>query len=167
MSQEPAAEKSAAQAAIELYARVLAEKVEAALAPWVSRMVERRVIAWSGRFPAEAAEAARRAGEEAAAAVGPQIRRLLEADIDEQWTTPLELVRSAVRYPTAVLARLGVPPGSRDHFDIGRFPEDLYGLAPASWADVDPDLVEPAIRWGAAKAFEYRRRHGEGAKGRR
>jgi hypothetical protein len=28
----------------------------------------------------------------------------------------------------------------------------VYGLSPATWTDVDPDLHEPGIVWGAWKA---------------
>jgi hypothetical protein len=65
-----------------------------------------------------------------------------------------------VRYPTAVLLQAGVPPLERDEFDERVFPDDLYGLTPASFADIDPALVEPAVTWGAAKAWEHLRRHG-------
>ena len=43
------------------------------------------------------------------------------------------------------------------------FPDDDYDLAPASLADVDPDLVELGVAWGAAKAMAHRRRHGGGS----
>jgi hypothetical protein len=59
-----------------------------------------------------------------------------------------------------LLAELGVPAVERDEFSVQRFPQDIYGLSPASLADVDPDLAEPGIVWGAAKAFEHKRRHG-------
>ena len=39
------------------------------------------------------------------------------------------------------------------------FPADVYGLSPASLADLSPDVVEAGIVWGAAKAFEHKRRH--------
>jgi hypothetical protein len=140
-------------------AAALADGIEAALPDWVVRCVDRVVVAWSGSSTEAIAAASRVLGERAGAEVGSQVRRLLAADIDEQWTTPLDLVRSAVRYPTALLAELGVPPVERDDFSIRRFPEDTYALAPASLADLDPHLAEAAIVWGAAKAFEHKRRH--------
>jgi hypothetical protein len=85
---------------------------------------------------------------------------LLTADIDDQATTPLAILRaSAVRYPTEVLHAAGVPPVVRDEFVEGVFPDDTYDLAPTSIADLDPDLGDLAIAWGAAKAFEHKRRH--------
>lgn len=142
------------------YAETLADSIEAALPGWVVRSVDRIMVAWSGTSSEEIAAASRVLGERAAADIGPELRRLLATDIDEQWTTPLDLVRSAVRYPTALLAELGVPAVERDEFSVQRFPQDIYGLSPASLADVDPDLAEPGIVWGAAKAFEHKRRHG-------
>jgi hypothetical protein len=99
------------------------------------------------------------AGRDAVAATGPRIRDLLEADIDEQHSTPLALLRQAVRYPTEVLRQAGIAPVGRDPFDRRSFPDDPYGLSPASLADVDPALVAPGISWGAAKAFVHKQRH--------
>lgn len=138
----------------------LADAVEAALPGWVERSVARIMAAWSGGAPgAGIADAAREAGRRAGAEVGAEVRALLAADIDEQWTTPLSLLRAAVRYPTAVLQDAGVPPVERDPFRERLEPGDLYDLSPASFADVDPSLAEPGILWGAAKALAHRRRH--------
>ena len=115
--------------------------------------------AWAGEVPPDVATAAAAAGEQARAEVGGEVRRLLLADIDEQRTTPLALLRSAVRYPTGVLREAGVPPVHRDRFASHSFPDDDYNLSPASWADVDPKLGDLGIAWGAAKAFEHKRRH--------
>ena len=87
------------------------------------------------------------------------MRALLAADIDDQHTTPLSLLRGAVRYPTAVLSAAGVPPVRRDEQQERLFPDDLYDLAPATFADVDPALAEVGMAWGAAKAFEHLQRH--------
>jgi hypothetical protein len=91
--------------------------------------------------------------------VGPQVRALVEADIDEQRTTPLSLLRGAVRYPTEVLRAAGAPPVDRDPIQARLLPDDVYDLSPATFADVDPALAEPGMLWGAAKALAHRRRH--------
>lgn len=118
------------------------------------------MMAWQGGPPdAATAEAAREAGRRAASEVGADVRDLLLADIDEQWTTPLSLLRGAVRYPTQVLQDAGVPPVERDPVQERLLPADLYDLSPASFADVDPALAEPGMVWGAAKALAHRRRH--------
>jgi hypothetical protein len=145
---------------VEPHATALADAVEVALPVWVERSVARIMAAWSGRAPdAGTVEAAREAGRRAGAEVGAEIRALLAADIDDQWTTPLSLLRAAVRYPTAVLQDAGVPPVERDQFRERLEPGDLYDLSPASFADVDPSLAEPGMVWGAAKALAHRRRH--------
>ena len=126
---------------------------------WVEESVERVMRAWSGSVPDEVSVQARAAGEQARDAVGGAIHELLAADLDHQRTTPLALLRSAVRYPTAVLRAAGVPPVERDDFATAAFPEDDYDLAPASFTDFAPALSELGIRWGAAKAFEHKRRH--------
>ena len=137
----------------------LAAAVEAALPAWVERGVATILDAWQGGPGPADLEAAREAGRQAVADVGPRLRALLAADIDEQRATPLTLLRGAVHYPTEVLRRAGVPPVERDAFAEEAFPSDHYGLTPATFADIDPSLVEPALRWGAAKAFLHKRRH--------
>jgi len=80
---------------------------------------------------------------------------LFAQDVDDQRVNPLAIVRGAVRYPTEVLRVAGVPPVVRDEFDERAFPDDLYALTPASFADVDPALHEPGLLWGAAKAHAH------------
>jgi hypothetical protein len=145
-------------ASIEEYAEALASGIEEGLPGWVSRGVERIMRAWTGEVPPEVADAAADAGRQARLQTGAAIRALLAADIDEQRTTPLTLLRQAVKYPTAVLRDAGVPPVDRDRFKREAFPDDVYDLSPASWSDIDPHLTELGINWGAAKAFEHRRR---------
>lgn len=107
----------------------------------------------------DAAEASVRAG----AQVSAELVELLQSDIDAQRRTPLQVVRGAVSYPTAVLEAAGVPAIERDRFAEERFPQDHYGLTPASLAALDPALAEMALIWGAAKAATHRRRHRSGA----
>ena len=134
---------------MEPYATALADAIERVLPDWVVRSVARYTD-----DPAVLARASD-AGVEARAEVGPAVRALLEADIDDQRSTPLALLRSAVRYPTAVLREAGVPEVARDEFAVRAFPDDVYDLAPASFADVDPSLQEPGLEWGAAKAHTH------------
>lgn len=138
-------------------AEELASAVEAALPGWVVRCVTRLAPGAGERAAAEAA------GQRAGVEVGAAVRALLLTDVDAQRTTPLALLRDAVRYPTAVLAEAGVPPVARDPFAVERFPDDVYDLTPASFADVEPGLGELGIRWGASKAWEHKQRHGAGS----
>lgn len=146
-------------AALARHADALAEAIREALPRWVDRCVADG-LARAGRQQDEAVEAAaREAGERCALEVGAAVAVLLATDVDEQANTPLALLRSAVRYPTEVLAAAGVPPVDRDDFARSAFPDDPYDLTPASFGDVDPSLVELGIAWGAAKAHVHRRRH--------
>jgi hypothetical protein len=140
------------------HATALADAIEAALPGWVERSVARR-MAEAGRSEPEVAAAAAVAGVQARREVGPRVRTLLDADIDEQRSTPLSLLREAARYPTEVLRSAGVEPVERDEMQAALFPDDVYDLTPATFADVDPALAEPGLAWGAAKAWNHRRRH--------
>ena len=134
----------------------LADAVIVALPGWVVRCVLARDP--DLRVEAEAA------GRQAAAEIGPELRALLAADVDDQRVNPLALVRRAVRYPTRVLAAAGVEPRvGRSRFDAEHFPDDPYGLVPMTWRDVDESLHEPGILGGALKARAHRDRHGGGA----
>lgn len=141
-------------------ATALADAIEAALPSWVQRSVEARVPLVAGDLRAAATDAGRRAADE----LGPELRALLATDVDQQRTTPLAVLRRAVRYPTAVLQAAGIAPVQRDEFTERTFPADLYDLTPATWSDVDPALQERGIVWGAAKAhvvLARRRREGK------
>jgi hypothetical protein len=139
--------------------RELAARVSEAVPAWVERTVE-------ALLPDDAPERdgvmerARAAGRRAEEDVAAKLGALLAADVDAQRTTPLAVVRAAVSYPTEVLRDAGVAPVSRDPFVSERFPDDPYGLTPASLQALAPELGELAIAWGAAKAMAHRRRHG-------
>lgn len=141
---------------VDQHGTALAEGIEVALPGWVERSVARRLPAPDPQVTAAAAAAGRRAQAE----VVPRIRDLLESDIDQQRTTPLAILRAAVTYPTEVLAAAGVAPVRRDEAQERLFPTDVYDLAPATFADVDPDLTGPGLAWGASKAWAHRTRHG-------
>lgn len=137
------------------YADELADGIEAHLADWTVRSVQgactRAGVRPDDQLHAEAVAAGERCRDE----VAPQVRALLQRDVDDQRTGPLSLLRRAVVHPTAVLAAAGVPPVERDEFDRRVMPEDRYGLAPATFADLDESLAEPGLRWGAAKAHVH------------
>jgi hypothetical protein len=141
------------------YAEALADAIDAVLPTWVVRSVETLMMAWSGNVPPDVALAAEEAGQRARLETGGAIRLLLATDIDEQRTTPLALLRSAVRYPTEVLAAAGVPGLERDDFAERAFPDDIYDLSPARFADLDPALTDVGLAWGASKAFAHKQRH--------
>jgi hypothetical protein len=157
---DPAPDGDAARLAD--YARALADGVETALPGWVARSVE-RVLSAQGRAVDERIRAqAAEAGDRARADIGPRVRRLLEADIDDQRTGPLAVIRGATPYATGVLHDAGARPVTRDAQAQRHFPDDLYDLTPASFADIDPALHEPGLVWGAAKAHVHLRRRARG-----
>lgn len=143
------------EAALAAHARALGDGIDAAIAPWVVACVERVHRAWTGVRDDAVSAAAADAGARARTEVVPRIRRLLDTDIDEQRTSPLAIVRDAVRFPTEVLTSAGVPPVVRDAVAEAQFPDDAYDLTPGSLAELDPSLREVAIAWGAAKAFVH------------
>ncbi|MBM3662352.1 MAG: hypothetical protein FJW94_05600 [Actinobacteria bacterium] len=144
------------------HGRLLAEAVVDALPGWVERCVRLRCTGAGVDYDTDVADATRRAGVACVADVGAAVSELLATDPDEQTTTPLALIRSAVVHPGAVLVAAGVPPVDRDDFARRSFPDDVYDLSPATVADLDPGLHELAITWGAARAWVHRRRHGGG-----
>lgn len=150
-------------AALAAHARALADGVEAAIAPWVERVVAERAVAAGAPLDGALIAAARRAGEAARAEVGPQVRALLETDVDAQRRGPLELVRLASVHASQVLREAGVPPVERDDMARRLHPDDEHDLVIASFADLDPAVGQLGIVWGAAKAhviLARRRRQG-------
>lgn len=147
------------EAAFGRYGEQLVDAVDATIADWVRRSVL-GTCARSGHPVDDRLEAATTAAAEAARTdVVGRLRALLALDLDDQTITPLQVLRDAVSYPTAVLRDAGVAPVERDEFDRRAFPEDVYGLTPAGFGDVDPALAEPGLVWGAAKAHLHLRRH--------
>lgn len=161
MAADMEADNPADVAALDGVAAALADAIEAALPGWVQRCVADRAGLLDPGLRAATAVAGRRAATE----VGAEVRALLATDVDDQRTNPLALLRAAVRYPTEVLLAAGVAPSTqRDDFAARAFPDDVYDLSPATWADVDASLHERGIVWGAAKAhvvLARRRREGK------
>jgi len=141
----------------------LADAVEVALEPWVVRTIEARCSESGHVVDDEVRQAAHDAGRRCRDEVGAAVRELLLTDPDDQRDSPLALLRGATRFATEVLRSAGVPPVERDEFSESSFPQDVYDLSPASFADVDPSLHEPGLMWGAAKAhIHLARRRAEG-----
>ena len=134
------------------YVQQLADAVAAAVPKWLVRCVittaRRLGVVPTAQMQADAEEMSRTTAPLVIAALND----LLATDVDEQTTNPLSVLRLAVRHPTEVLERLGVTHPHRDEFAVRSFPGDVYGLSPATWADVDESLQEPGLIWGAWKA---------------
>ena len=131
--------------------------------PWLMRIAVDTFVLHVGSVSPEfrlAAENAARAGGEWVLA---RLQATLRVDVDEQRVNPLQTLREAVRFPTEVLREAGVPVKVRDEYDEKINPEDVYGIGPAHWNDIDESLTEPGIVWGAAKASTVlQRRRAEG-----
>lgn len=141
------------------YSEQLVDAIDAVIVDWVRRCVAGS-CARAGREYDQSIESATNAAARACRSdVEGQLRQLISLDIDEQRGTPLQVLRSAVRYPGNVLAEAGVASAERDSFERDAFPDDPYGLSPAGFGDIDPSLVEPGLTWGAAKAHLHLRRH--------
>ncbi len=142
------------EATFATYSAALAASIDAALEPWVRRVVVARCLA-AGVDPDGASAQIDDAAARCRAEVSPRISELLSTDLDEQRTTPLAVLRHAVVYPTEVLRSLDVPPQPRDEFAVRAFPDDVYELSPAGFGDLDESVHEPGLVWGAAKAHVH------------
>ncbi len=142
------------------YGSDLASAVEAALPSWVRASIERFLP--PGSLSAEAAEKLdeeiEAAGRAAATDVGSRLRDLLGRNLEDQWTNPLSILRSASAYPTSILDAHGIAPVRRDRHAQRIHPDDVYDLTPGSFADFGPDVHERGITWGAAKAHLHLKR---------
>lgn len=139
--------------------------VGTALPAWATRSADLLLTAWGGLDAdrrREVVAAAGEAGEQAARRVAAELRDLLALDPAEQRATPLEIIRSAVAEPTAVLAAAGLPDVVRDPFEERAWPDDRFGLVPRTLRDLDPDLAAIHFAWGVAKAALLRARSGPG-----
>jgi len=140
-------------AALAGHAAALVDAIAVALPGWAEHTVLGRWQAWSGEEPtAEIVAAAGEAAELIHAEAVPALRTLLATDVDEQRTNPLSILRRATRHVTVALVAVGVPPPPRDEHAARLFPDDVYDLGPATFADLGPSVHEPGLVWGAAKA---------------
>lgn len=156
MTADPASpEEHAALALLREADDAIVAGVERELPGWVERSVARILDAWNRLDAAARAQAAHDAvtvGAAARARVVAELQALFALDPEEQRATPLQVVRTAHREPTALLESLGVPHVVRDEFDERSFPDDVYGLAPHTLGDLgDPDLGPLHLAWGMAK----------------
>lgn len=134
--------------------------IEACIPDWIAAQVTRVLDAWGGLDGADRARAddeARSAGAAASARIVEDLRALLAVDPAQQSATPLEVVRTVTREPTAVLDGFGVPPVVRDAFEKRAFPDDVYGLVPHTLGDLGAESLAPLhLAWGVAKAAVLR-----------
>lgn len=104
-------------------------------------------------------ERGRRAGDAVVEMVAPLLAALLAADVDAQRGTPLALLRQSIAPMTEVLRDAGVARPLRDELEVAMGPDDVFGIAPRTYADLGEQVHEAGLRWGVAKAFAHRARH--------
>ncbi len=128
----------------------LARRANEVLDAWQRVPAETRPLA-SAQLQTAAATAQRR--------VTGELRALLAVDPAHQTRTPLEIVRSLREEPTAVLSALGVGEVVRDEFEERALPDDPYGFAPRTLAELGDDELGPMLlAWGIGKATVLRAR---------
>ena len=145
------------EAALLRYAENLVHAVESVVADWFRRLITARApgVAITDDMSVYL--------DDGAVQVVSELRALLGLDISSQTMGPLEVLRRAIRFPQYILSETGAEPIQRDSFAVSAFPDDVFGLTPASFADIDPSLHEPGLIWGAAKAHVHLRRRREAA----
>ena len=141
----------------------LIDAIDKVVEGWLVRVAETVFVAGNGVLTGDFRRAAQAAAREGATWTMTKLHAALEVDVDAQRVNPLQILRDAVRFPTEVLLAAGIPTLQRDEFDVKINPDDVYGIGPAHWNDVDESLTEPGIIWGAAKASTVlQRRRAEG-----
>lgn len=137
----------------------LVTAIRDAVPGWIVAAVTARldgVDAAAGRIALERAVAV---GPGAAETLAAQIAALLALPIDQQPTTPLALMRTVAVHPTELLVEAGARPVARDPFEQRANPDDVFGVAPATWGDLGDEVLAAGMQWGAAKAYLHRKAH--------
>jgi hypothetical protein len=134
------------------YSRQLLDAVDAVVGIWVERMVRTVASSQNIELTPSGEEQLADAVATTRLDVHQRLHDLLSTDVDAQRANPLDVLRRSVSHATEVLRVLGARPVHRDDFAVRMFPDDVYALSPAAFADVDESLVEPGIMWGAFKA---------------
>lgn len=144
-------------------ANVLLSAARRTIPTWLERRLFEQV-AGSADGDVDEATAARVAAVAASTAADMLVAlaALLNAELDDQATSPLAVIRAGVGPANALLSDLGATPPTLDEFERRNFPDDRYRLGPKSWSDIDPSLHEPGLTWGAWKAFTLMRRRATG-----
>lgn len=143
--------------------RDLIGQIERVVEAWLVRIALDAYAMHRGSVTPEFRSVADAAAREGTEWVMARLRVTLDVDVDAQRVNPLQTLREAVRFPTRVLREAGIPAKVRDEYDEKINPDDVYGIGPAHWNDIDESLTEPGIVWGAAKASTVlQRRRAEG-----
>ena len=133
----------------------LAQELEKALPIWVEACVRRAYEASGGEWQQQIADETLSAGARCARALTQELSEILTADVEQQITNPMSVLRKAAMYPTEVLLRHETPPLQRDEYAEAAFPKDIYDLTPTAFLDFGQRCHELGITWGATKAHAH------------
>lgn len=136
---------------VDQYSARLLETSDRVVPQWVERLIQKHCdehMIFDLKVGDHVPSVVARVGNE----VHTNLRNLLLVDVVEQRTNPLAIFRQATQPISDLLKMAGCAPVVRDEFDERSFPDDIFGLSPATWIDIDETMVEPGIEWGAWKA---------------
>lgn len=136
---------------VDEYSQRLFDALSGSLEPWLRRSFD-RVVSDQNMVPRVDVHRRDAVIGDAARTALDRLRHLFETDVLEQRHNPLQIIRSATDPITAVLRDLGAQRVERDEFQQRSFPDDDFGLCPATWVDIDESLAEVGLEWGAWKA---------------
>jgi hypothetical protein len=130
----------------------LQQAITGAIRPWLDAVIESRLP--DTAISAQLAETL----DDITTAVDRSIVELINADVDEPLSGPLERIRREVEPLNDAFDRLGVPPPHRDAVDVRMRPADRFALGPMTFRDLGDEVHEAGITWGAAKAHLHLQR---------
>jgi hypothetical protein len=81
-----------------------------------------------------------------------QLEAELAVPLERQRSSPLELVREAMRFPTDALRLVGAAEVPRDPAAVTALPGDVFDLAPASSQGLGERAWRAHVAWGMTKA---------------
>lgn len=141
--------------ALEQYPAALFDAVAACYDEWLTRSINERA------HGAIAQERIREIVAESSRTALEDLYEFLSVDVDQQKNNPLHILRQSTRLANELLRSGAVTPPVRDEFETSAMPHDLYGIGPLTWRDLNEDVHEAGITWGAWKAATVlsRRRH--------
>lgn len=129
---------------------LLISSLRSALPTYVRAVVTARV---GCGLSVDSEERLNEVGERIGADVEARMSDVLGKPVEEQQMGPLQIVRDGLAPVTQFLAGMGVAAPERDEFSRRVFPADIYGIAPASFREINEELHDVGIAWGAAKAW--------------
>jgi hypothetical protein len=130
----------------------LHQAITGAIRPWLNAVIESRVP--DTAISAQLAETL----DGISTAVDRSIAELINADVQEPLSGPLERIRREVEPLNDALDHLGVPAPQRDAVDVQMRPADRHALGPMTFRDLGENVHEAGITWGAAKAHLHLQR---------